>query len=435
MLALSMFAALIFMLALGAPIAFTLASIAIVYAYFLWGVNALNLLVSAAWGGMNNFVLVAVPLFLFMAFVLQKTRIIDDIYETVFKWSGGLPGGLALTTIIVGAILGSVSGVVAAGVIGLTLIGLPQMEKYRYNRRFALGCVLGGGTLGQLLPPNTNMVIYGSVTGVSIVGLFAGGLSAGLLLTLIYIVYALIRVFLNPSFAAPLPLEERVSWKEKFISLKGVIAPIFLVIMTLGAILGGVATPTEAAAFGASGALIIGFVTRRLTWEIIYSCCYETIQVTSMIMWLTIGAIAFSSVFAGIGGNALVANVAANMPGGPNAVFVMFMVIVFFVGMFLEPVSIILLVAPLMSTTLGNLGFNPLWVGLVFNVVLQTSYITPPFGFSIFYVRGSLPEGTDIDVMEIFRSAFPIILLQLVGAVLIFTFPQLVMWLPAQVMR
>jgi len=428
MIALTMFLAALFALALGAPIAFTLGSIAIIFAYFLWGFNALNLLVSAAWGAMNNFILVAIPLFIFMAYILQKTSIIDDIYDTVLKWSGGLPGGLAIATIVVGMILGSVTGVVAAGVIGLTLIGLPQMMKHNYNRRFALGCVLGGGTLGQLLPPNTNMVVYGSVTGVSIGGLFAGGLSAGILLTSLYIAYVLIRAFIDPSFTPPLPKSERASWKEKFKSLKGVIAPIVLVMMVIGTILRGIATPTEAAAFGALGALIIGVVTRRLTWKIVATSCHETIQVSSMIAWMMIGANAFGSVFAGVGGNTLVANLANYIPGGPNAVFVLFMAVVFFMGMFLEPNGVIFLVAPIISPILGRLGFDILWVGIVFNVILQTAYITPPFGFSIFYVRSAATE--DIPVVEIFRAAFPIILLQILAAVLIFMFPQIVMWLP-----
>jgi len=198
--------------------------------------------------------------------------------------------------------------------------------------------------------------------------------------------------------------------------------------MVIGTILRGIATPTEAAAFGALGALIIGVVTRRLTWKIVATSCHETIQVSSMIAWMMIGANAFGSVFAGVGGNTLVANLANYIPGGPNAVFVLFMAVVFFMGMFLEPNGVIFLVAPIISPILGRLGFDILWVGIVFNVILQTAYITPPFGFSIFYVRSAATE--DIPVVEIFRAAFPIILLQILAAVLIFMFPQIVMWLP-----
>ena len=245
-----MFVLLFVLLAVGVPIAFSLAAVSIVFAYFLWGWGALNLLVSATWGSMNNFVIVAVPLFIYMAYILQKTNVVADLYDTIFKWSGGLRGGLAIATVIVGAILGAVSGVVAAGVIGLGLIGLPQMLKHGYNKKLALGCVLGGGTLGQLIPPSTNMVLYGCVTGVSIGGLFAGGLCAGGLLAVLYIGYVLIGALFNKDFAPALPLEERASWGEKFRSLRGVALPALLIAIVLGSILNGVATPTEAAAFG-----------------------------------------------------------------------------------------------------------------------------------------------------------------------------------------
>jgi len=232
-----MFLALFVLLVAGVPIAFSLAAVAIVFSYFLWGPGALNILVSAAWGTMNNFVIIAVPLFIYMAYILQKTNVVEDLYDTFYKWSGALRGGLAIATILVGAALGAVSGVVAAGVIGLGLIGLPQMLKHGYNRRIALGSVLGGGTLGQLIPPSTNMVLYGAVTGVSIGGLFAGGISAGVLLASLYIVYVLIRGLIDPSFAPALPKEERATWNEKLLSLKSVFLPMLLVIIVLGSIL------------------------------------------------------------------------------------------------------------------------------------------------------------------------------------------------------
>lgn len=429
-LPLVMFLSLFAMLAIGIPIAFSLASVSIVFAYFLWGFNALNLVVSAAWGAMNNFVVIAVPLFIFMAYILQKTDVVDDLYNTIFKWSGGLRGGLAIATIIVGAILGAVSGVVAAGVIGLGLIGLPQMLKHKYDKKMALGCVLGGGTLGQLIPPSTNMVLYGSVTGVSIAGLFAGGLSAGILLAIIYILYVLIRSLINPAFAPVLPREERATWKEKLLSLRGVFFPTILILVVLGSILFGVATPTAAAAFGAAGALIIGLCKRRLTWDIVYSSCYETIQVSAMVMWMMLGANSFSSVFSGLGGNTLVASIAMNLPGGANMVFFVFAVFIFFLGMFLEPGAIIFLAVPMLVPILVKLGFDSLWVGLVFNVLLQCGYLSPPFGFSLFYLHGCNCTEQGISIMDIYKSAIPFLAMQLVCILLIFIFPQLVLWLP-----
>lgn len=423
-----MFLALFVLLVAGVPIAFSLAAIALVFSYFLWGPGALNILVSAAWGTMNNFVIIAVPLFIFMAYILQKTNVVEDLYDTFYKWSGPLRGGLAIATILVGAILGAVSGVVAAGVIGLGLIGLPQMLKYNYNRRAALGAVLGGGTLGQLIPPSTNMILYGAVTGVSIGGLFAGGISAGLILASLYIAYLIIRGLINPSFAPALPLEERATFMEKLVSLKSVFLPILLIIIVLGSILLGMASPTEAAAFGAAGALLIGLIKKRLTWEIVYSSSYETLAVTSMVGWMMISASAFGSVFSGLGGNTLVADFAMNMPGGPTMVFIVAALFVFFMGMFLEPGAVIFLAVPIIAPILSKLGFEPLWIGLAINVILQSAYISPPFGFSLFYLKGCTPS--DIDIVEIYKSSVPLLLLQLVCLILVFTFPGIVLWLP-----
>lgn len=423
-----MFVLLFVLLAVGVPIAFSLAAVSIIFAYFLWGWGALNLLVSATWGSMNNFVIVAVPLFIYMAYILQKTNVVADLYDTIFKWSGGLRGGLAIATVIVGAILGAVSGVVAAGVIGLGLIGLPQMLKHGYNKKLALGCVLGGGTLGQLIPPSTNMVLYGCVTGVSIGGLFAGGLCAGGLLAALYIGYVLIGALFNKDFAPALPLEERASWGEKFRSLRGVALPALLITIVLGSILNGVATPTEAAAFGAAGAILIGLLNRRLTWDIVWSSCYETLSITAMVGWTMIGASAFGSVFSGLGGNSIIADMAMNMPGGATMVFFVSAAFIFFLGMFLEPGAIIFLAVPILAPILSQLGYDPLWVGLVFNVLLQCGYLSPPFGFSLFYLKGCAPK--DVDIMEIYQSALPFLALQVVSVILIFAFPNLVLWLP-----
>jgi tripartite ATP-independent transporter DctM subunit len=427
-----MFVALFGLLVAGVPIAFALAAIAIIFSYFLWGPGALNILVSATWGTMNNFVIIAVPLFIYMAYILQKTNVVEDLYDTFYKWSGALRGGLAIATILVGAVLGAVSGVVAAGVIGLGLIGLPQMLKHGYNRRVALGSVLGGGTLGQLIPPSTNMILYGAVTGVSIGGLFAGGISAGVLLASLYIVYIFIRGLINPAFVPALPPEERANWKEKLISIKSVFLPMLLIVIVLGSILLGMASPTEAAAFGAAGALFVGLLKRRLTWDIIYSSCYETLGVTAMVGWMMIGASAFGSVFSGLGGNALVADFAMNMPGGPNMVFVVAALFVFFMGMFLEPGAVIFLAVPIIAPILANLGFEPLWIGLVINVILQSAYISPPFGFSLFYLKGCTPA--DIDIVEIYKASVPLLLLQVVCVTLVFLFPQIVLWLPKYVL-
>lgn len=423
-----MFAMLFALLVLGVPIAFSLAAVAISFAFIEGKAAMLNIIFSQTWGAMNNFVIVAVPLFIFMAYILQKTNVVEDLYDAIFKWSGGLRGGLAIATVIVGAVLGAVSGVVAAGVIGLGLIGLPQMLKHKYNKKMALGCVLGGGTLGQLIPPSTNMVLYGCVTGVSIGGLFAGGLCAGIFLAILYIGYVVIRGWFDPEFAPALPKEERATFAEKLHSLRGVILPILLIFIVLGSILSGLANPTDAAAFGAAGALLIGLIKRKLNWEVIYSSCYETLSVTAMVGWTMIGANSFSGVFSFLRGNALVTSIAMNMPGGPNMVFFISALIIFFLGMFLEPGAIIFLAVPILAPILQQLGFDPLWVGLAFNVLLQCGYLSPPFGFSLFYLRGCAPK--DVSIMDIYKASLPFLALQVVCVATIFLFPKIVLWLP-----
>jgi tripartite ATP-independent transporter DctM subunit len=423
-----MFATLFVLLAAGVPIAFSLGAVAIVFSYVLWGPGALNILVSAAWGAMNNFVIIAVPLFIYMSYILQKTYVVEDLYDAFYKWSGGLRGGLVIATVIVGAFLGAISGVVAAGVIGLGLIGLPEMLKHGYNKKMSLGSVMASGTLGQLIPPSTNMVLYGAVTGVSIGGLFAGGIMAGLVLAALYIGYVLTRAFMNPDFCPVLPPEDRATAREKLLAFKSVFLPALLIILVLGTILLGIASPTEAAAFGAAGALVIGLVKRRLSWQIVYSSCYDTLLITSMVGFVMICATAFGSVFSGVGGSRLVEQIAMNLPGGSTVVLLVSAIFFFILGMFLEPGAIIFFAVPIVAPILAKLGYDPLWIGIAFNVILQCGYISPPFGFSLFYLKGVTPSN--ITITEIYNASLPFLLLQFLGILLIFYFPSIVLWLP-----
>lgn len=423
-----MFVALFMVLASGIPIAFSLSLIAILFGWSLWGIGGVKLLVTAAWGTMNNFALLAVPLFIFMALILQKSQVVEDIYDSFYKWSGPLRGGLAVATILVGAILGAVSGVVAAGVIGLGLIGLPQMLKYKYDQRLSLGAVMAGGTLGQLIPPSTNMVIYGAVTGVSVGSLFAGGLTCGIFLALLYCAYILVRSLINPNLCPALPLEDRVGWRGKVAALRKVFLPSLLILLVLGSVLSGAATPTEAAAVGAVGALFFSFFTKRLTVDIVKAASMETLEISSMVGWIIIGASAFGAIFSGTGGNRLVTEIAMAIPGGPWAVFSVAVLFVFFLGMFLEPTAMIMLAAPIVSPILIRLGFDPLWWGLVFMVLLQVAYLSPPFGFSLFYMRGAAPEHIGIE--EIYFASIPFIGIQFVSLLFLVLFPGIALWLP-----
>ena len=427
-----MFMTLFAALALGIPIAFALSGIALSFAYFLWGAGGMNTLISATWGAMNNFVLVAIPLFIFMAMILEKSALVEDLYSAFYKWSGPLRGGLGVATILVGAVIGAVSGVVAAGVIGLGLIALPQMEEYGYDRKVTIGAILSGGTLGQLIPPSLVMVIYGAVTGVSVGSLFAAGVSAGLLLTGLFAGYILIRSWINKDLCPSLPEESRATWGEKFASLKALILPGLIIVLCLGAIFSGAATPTEGAAVGAFGALLFSVVTRRFTWKILYESAFGTLKVTSMVGWMIAGAAAFGSVFAGIGGNSMVMKIALAMPGGKWGALALCILFIFFLGMFLETAGLIMLAAPIVTPVLTKLGFDPLWWGIVFMTLLQIAYISPPFGFALFYLKGVTPPHVSLE--EIYWSSVPFMGLQFLGVVLIILFPILGLWLPRLLM-
>ncbi len=417
----------------GIPIAFSLTFVSIISAWLLWGYNGVNVVISGIWSTMNNFTLVAIPLFVFMAVLLEKGGIVADLYDAFYKWFGFIRGGLAVVSILVGAVVGAVSGVVAAGVIGLGLIALPEMLKYKYDRRLSLGAVMAGGTLGQLIPPSLNMVVYGAITGVSVGSLFAGGISSGLVLVLLYCAYILIRSYLNKDFCPAMPPEKRPTWEEKIKSLKKIVIPAILILMVLGAILSGAATPTEGAAVGAFGATLFAAFTRRLNWPLIKEVCIETLKTSSMVGWIIAGASGFSAVFSGIGGNALITQIAMSLPGGKWAVLALSIVFIYFLGMFLETTGLIMLAAPIVSPLLAKLGFNPLWWGIVFMTMLQTAFLSPPFGFAIFYLRGVCPR--EIKIEELYWSTLPFIALQLIGIFLLIMFPQIAVWLPKMLVK
>jgi tripartite ATP-independent transporter DctM subunit len=428
LLPLLMFLALFLLLALGVPIAFSLGMVGIGFSLFLWGFDSTSLLSSAAWSTMNGYTLIPIPIFVFLASVLEKSGIIRDLYDTVYKWSGGLRGGLAITTVIVGTIIAAVSGVIAAGVIGLGLIAYPQMIKYNYQKKMSLGVVMAGGTLGSIIPPSINMVVYGSITGVSVGSLFAGGIVAGLLLAFLFCTYILVRAYLNKDLLPALPKEGRPSWLEKFISLKTIIAPIILIILMLGAILSGLATPTEGASVGAFGALVITFASKRMNWTILKQIMIDTIKLSTMVGWILIGAAFFGSVFSGIGGNRLVMEIASSMPGGRWGVLALSIVFIIFLGMFLDTTAIIMLAAPIISPVIASYGFDPLWWGLLFMVLLQMAFLTPPFGFAIYYLKSCVPKDTTIN--EIFSATLPFLALQFTCVMLILFIPEIVLWFP-----
>lgn len=423
-----MFGALFAVIITGIPIAFTLMLLSVIFAFVYMGPNGLTLITSAIWGSMNNFTLVAIPLFIFMAVCLEKSGIVSDLYDTFYKWSGPVRGGLAVATIIVGSIIGAVSGVVAAGVIGLGLVALPSMDKYKYDRNISMGAVMAGGTLGQLIPPSLNMVVYGSIVGVSVGSLFAGGISCGLLLAFLYIVYILCRCLLNKNLCPALPKEERATWSEKFKSLSNIFLPSLIILVVLGCILTGVTTATEGAAIGAFFALLFSIITKRINKKLMYDAAIDTLRISSMVGWIIASATGFGAVFAAIGGTTMVQTLAKSMPGGRMGVLIACILFVVFLGMFLETVAIIMLAAPIVSPILAALGFDPLWWGLLFMMLLQIGFLSPPFGFALFYLKGVTPK--DVEIEHLYKAALPYIGMMIIGVILVIIFPGIATWLP-----
>ncbi|MFC1903545.1 TRAP transporter large permease subunit [Chloroflexota bacterium] len=424
-----MFGSLLVVIIAGIPLAFATSGVAIVCAYMLWGHKSIAVIVSHSMGTMSNWILVAVPLFIFMAMVLDKTGVIADIYDSFHKWLGSLRGGLAAATTLVGAMMGAMTGIAAGTVSALGLIALPQMLKYKYNKNIAIGSVLVGGTLGQLIPPSTLMIVYGAITGVSVGGLFAGGMTCGLMLAAIFCFFILVASYFKKDLCPIPPPEGRVGLREKFTSSKGIVLPVLLIMAVLGSIFSGMATPTEASAVGCIGALICALVKRTFRWSSIMEASMGTLKITAMVGWITIGALIFGGVFTAVGGDKLILEISAMLPLGRWGAFIMVMVVILFLGMFLDTVAIIVICAPLFSPLAIQLGFDPLWFGLTIMVNLQAAYLTPPFGYSLFYVKAIAPGGVTLE--DIYRASLPFVALQLVGLVLVVVFPPIATWLPS----
>jgi tripartite ATP-independent transporter DctM subunit len=382
---------------------------------------------------MGKFTLLAIPLFIFMAMILERAGVADDLYTMMHRWMGPVRGGLAMGTVLICAIFAAMSGISATATVSMGLIALPAMLKRNYDKIIALGCISGGGALGILIPPSVPMILYATLTGESIGGLFAGGILPGLLLTLIFILYIGIRCFFQRDLGPALPKEERATWKEKFISLKAVALPIMIIVMVLGSIYAGVCTATEAAALGCLGAIISAGVYRRLTWALVKESCYRTASLTAMIIWILIGAYCFTSVYTGTGAHELMEHLLLSIPGGRYAILFTMQIVFFILGCILDPAGIIMICTPVFVPVIKALGFDPLWFGVLFIMNMEMGYLTPPFGFNLFYMKAIAPPG--VTMTDIYRSIVPYVILQGIGLVIVIIFPQIALWLPSLMNR
>lgn len=427
-LTLLFFGSLLFFLILGLPLAFVLGGVSVVFLYFTWGFDSFYMVASQIWGTMGSFTLVAIPLFVFMAMVLERTGVAKDLYRMMHLWFGGLRGGLALGTLVICAVFAAMVGISGAAVVAMGTIALPSMLERGYDRKMALGVINTGGGWGILIPPSILMILYALITGVSVGQMFAAGIMPGILLMTLTVIYILVRAWFQPHLAPALPPEERGTWPEKFRALRAVLLPIGVVFMVLGSIIGGITTPTEAAAIGVLGALISAAVYRQLNWSVLKEAAIRTFKLTGMIMWILFAAHAFSSAYQSMGAQDLIEGLMQHIPGGSWGVIISMMVIVFLLAMVLDPVGIMLITLPVFIPIVKSLGFDPIWFGILFVINMEIGYKTPPFGFNLFYLKGVVPPG--ITMKDIYASVVPFVMIEILAIGIIMVFPEIATWLP-----
>lgn len=418
----------------GLPLAFSTGAVAVFFAYYLFGEPGLTLIISRVFTLMGNYVLVSVPLFIFMACILERAGIAEQIFRAVHVWSGRLRGGLAVAVVISCALMAAMVGVIGAEIVTMGVVALPAMLNRGYRKDLALGCICAGGGLATLIPPSVVFILYGLTAGVSVGQLYMAGVGPGLMLSGMYISYILVRCRLQPDLA-PLPSAEELSMpiSEKLALLKELILPAMVAFSVLGSLYLGIATPTEAAGVGVVGAMLASLVNRRLTWEGLKKAIADTTRVTAMLYWLFFGSSALIGVYTLAGGTKLIQDVMTSMPISPLGVVILIQVIWIVLGCFLDWIGILLLTTPIFVPIVSALGFDLVWLGALFCINMQISYISPPFGPAAFYLKGVAPA--DVTINQIFNSVWPFLALQFVALGLVITFPQIALWLPSTMAR
>jgi len=423
-----MFGSLFFLLGLGLPVAFACGSVGVIFTAILQGPAAVNLVSTRIFGLMVQYLLAAIPLFIFMACVLEKSGIIEDLYELVYQWMGWLKGGVATATIIACTLLAAMVGVIGASEVTMGVIALPQMLKRQYDKYIACGSILAGGTLGILIPPSVMLIIYGLVDNSSIGRLYAGAILPGLLLATLFISYVSIRCFLNPKLGPPVPPEDRLPLRRRLKLLARIVAPAILIFLVLGTIFTGIAAPTEAAGVGAAGAIVLTAVQRKLSRKGLVEAAENTLKSTAMVMWTIFGANIFVGLYVMVGGGRFVADTLMGSGLSSWGIIIVMQFMLIFLGCFIDWVGIIMLCVPIFGPIIRNLGFDPVWFGVLFAVNLQVSFLSPPFGYALFYLKGVAPP--EIKTTDIWKSSAPFIGLQIIGVALVMIFPQIILVLP-----
>ncbi|KPK31920.1 MAG: TRAP dicarboxylate transporter subunit DctM [Betaproteobacteria bacterium SG8_40] len=436
-----MFGSLALLLMAGLPMAFVVGGLGVVFIYLVGGQTMVNIIPTRIFPLMANPDLAAIPLFIFMASMLERAGLIEEMFDVVYKWMGGLNGGLAAATILASTILAAMVGVIGAAVVTMGIIALPAMLKRKYDHKIALGSIMAGGTLGILIPPSILAILYAVVAQQSVGQLYLGSILPGLMLSGMYVAYVLVRSWLNPTLGPALPREERVDLPGKLKLLGRLIAPVILVFLVLGLLFGGIATPVEAAGIGSFGAIIVSVLHKRFSLQSLREASVTTARASAMVLWIIFGASIFVGFFILQGGQAFITDSILDAGLNPYGILIVMMVMLVFLGMFLDWVGILLLTVPIFVPIIESLTFDGLfglpgvdssvvvlWFGVLYLVNMQMSFLSPPFGYALFYLRGVCPP--EISMATIFKSALVFLLIQVIGLFLCIIVPGIVTWLP-----
>ncbi len=422
MIGIIMFFVALLMLLVGFPVAYIFGGVALIFGVFAEGLEIFAFMPFRIQSIMENTTMMAVPLFIFMGIVLQKTRLAEQLLESMGQLFGPVRGGLAISTVLVGALLAASTGVVGASVVAMGLISLPVMLKYNYDKKLATGTICASGTLGQIIPPSIILIILGDVLGIAVGDLFKAAVVPGFVLIGAYLIYIFIHTWLKPESAPALPRDETLNKTEFYRkAMFAIVPPLTLVLVVLGSIFAGVATPTESSALGGMGALLLALLYRQFSWKMVMDSSLETVKVTAMVFAILLGATAFSMAFSYTGGDYIVEEILTNLPGGATGFLILSMVAILILGFFIDFVEIAFIIVPILAPVADALGIAPLWFAILIAMNLQTSFLTPPFGFSLFYLKGVAPAG--VTTLDIYKGVVPFILLQVTVLVSIMLFP------------
>ncbi|TCK04910.1 TRAP transporter large permease [Marinobacterium mangrovicola] len=419
------------MMMIGIPVAISLAVSGFVAGYLGFGPMLFNLMPARLYGVVTNYTLMAVPLFVFMGVMLEKSRVAENMLETIGKAMGGVNGGMGLAIILVGVLMGASTGIVGATVVTVGLLTLPSLLRRGYAPSVACGTICASGTLGQIIPPSLVLILLSDIVGESVGTLFAAAFIPGLVLAVIYVAYLLILGKIKPEWMPAIPAEERAEVTGKQLAkdlLRDVCPPLFLVVAVLGSIVGGVAAPTEAASMGALGALAIALAFKRLNWKLVKEALHGTLTISAMVFFILLCAQPFSLAFRGLGGDQMVHHMFEMLPGGELGALLFLMALLFVLGFFLEWIEISYIALPMFLPVFMNYGTDMVWLSILVAMNLQMSFLTPPFGWALFFLKGVAPPG--VTTRDIYVGALPFVLLQFAAVVVLFQFPSLVTWLP-----